>query len=79
MCAARGIATLATVADHVIPHRWNYKLFWEGELQSLCKPCHDRHKQRAEVRGYSNTLGEDGWPADPAHPHNRKSTQRDTT
>lgn len=40
----------ATVADHVIPHREDHALFWFGELQSLCKSCHDIRKQRAESR-----------------------------
>ena len=40
----------ATVADHVIPHREDYALFWFGELQSLCKSCHDIKKQRVERR-----------------------------
>jgi hypothetical protein len=25
----------ATIADHVIPHKGDYRLFWEGTLQSL--------------------------------------------
>ena len=41
---------IATVADHVIPHRENHGLFWFGKLQSLCKPCHDIKKQRIESR-----------------------------
>lgn len=41
---------LATVADHVVPHREDYGLFWFGALQSLCKSCHDSKKQRAEKR-----------------------------
>ncbi|MBC7154569.1 MAG: HNH endonuclease, partial [Rhodobacteraceae bacterium] len=40
----------ATVADHVIPHREDHGLFWFGELQSLCKACHDSKKQRLEHR-----------------------------
>lgn len=41
----------ATVADHVLPHRGDHGLFWFGELQPLCKPCHDIRKQREERRG----------------------------
>ena len=34
---------MATVADHIIPHKGNLELFWdEGNLQALCKSCHDR-------------------------------------
>lgn len=37
------------VADHKVPHRGDEALFWdEGNLQCMCKPCHDRHKQREE-------------------------------
>jgi len=41
---------LAEVADHVVPHNDDYGLFWFGELQSLCKSCHDIKKQRVERR-----------------------------
>ena len=41
---------LATIADHVIPHYDDHGLFWFGELQSLCKSCHDIKKQRLERR-----------------------------
>ena len=37
------------VADHRLPHRGGEDLFWdEGNLQCMCKECHDRHKQREE-------------------------------
>lgn len=40
----------ATVVDHVIPHRGDKALFWDrGNWQPLCKPCHDRRKQRIEA------------------------------
>ena len=35
--------TRATVVDHIMPHRGNWALFTDrGNLQSLCKACHDR-------------------------------------
>ena len=41
--------TSQLVADHRTPHRGDERLFWdEGNLQTLCKPCHDTRKQRAE-------------------------------
>lgn len=61
----------ATIADHVIPHGGDYSLFWNGRLQSLCKPCHDTIKQAEERRGYDRAVGSDGWPSDPRHPFNR--------
>lgn len=62
--------TAADIADHVVPHRGDYQLFWFGKLQSLCSPCHDGPKQAEERRGFVQALGDDGWPADPRHPFN---------
>ena len=59
------------VADHVVPHKGDPVLFWEGELQTLCPDHHDSTKQQAEVRGFSVERGADGWPVDPNHPANR--------
>lgn len=43
--------TSQLVADHKIAHRGDEDLFWdENNLQCLCKPCHDRLKQREESR-----------------------------
>ncbi|WP_208353363.1 hypothetical protein [Pseudaestuariivita rosea] len=48
------------------------KLFWDRtNLQTLCPHHHDRQKQRAELRGYSEERGADGWPIDPNHPANK--------
>ena len=42
-CAKRGVRTRAAVVDHVVPHRGDMGLFTDpGNLQSLCKRCHDR-------------------------------------
>lgn len=41
--------TSRLVADHKTPHRGEERLFWDEEnLQCLCKPCHDRLKQKQE-------------------------------
>lgn len=62
-CLRDGIATPARVADHKVPHRGNEELFWDGELQSLCKPHHDSDKQIEENGGVAPIrIGEDGWP-----------------
>lgn len=71
MCGKRGLIVPASIADHVIPHRGDMRLFFEGELQSLCKPCHDGPKHSAEMRGYDTTIGADGYPVDERHPANR--------
>lgn len=37
------------ICDHIVPHRGDPGLFWsESNLQTMCKPCHDGAKQRAE-------------------------------
>ena len=36
-CEAMGRITPAKVADHVVPHRGDHTMFFEGELQSLCQ------------------------------------------
>ncbi|KQX55472.1 HNH endonuclease [Ensifer sp. Root954] len=41
--------TSQLVADHKIRHQGEEHLFWdENNLQCLCKPCHDRLKQKEE-------------------------------
>ncbi|MDR6851083.1 5-methylcytosine-specific restriction endonuclease McrA [Sphingomonas sp. BE123] len=41
--------TSQLVADHKLPHRGDEQLFWnEDNIETLCKPCHDRDKQREE-------------------------------
>jgi 5-methylcytosine-specific restriction endonuclease McrA len=48
-CGFTTANTSILVADHREPHRGDEARFWDVEgLQTLCKPCHDRHKQRAE-------------------------------
>lgn len=43
--------TAQLVADHIEPHRGDARLFWDRmNLQTLCKPCHDGPKARAEAR-----------------------------
>lgn len=51
-CGVIETETRKLVADHVRPHRGDEALFWdEGNLQTLCAPCHGSAKQREEVRG----------------------------
>ena len=61
----------ARVADHVIPHRGDLHLFWFGKLQSLCTRHHNASKQQLETKGYTDNIGNDGFPLDPMHPFNR--------
>ena len=41
-CLREGRTTVATVVDHIKPHKGNMKLFWDKDnWQSLCTPCHN--------------------------------------
>jgi 5-methylcytosine-specific restriction endonuclease McrA len=62
-CLRREIVEVATVVDHIILHKGDLDLFHDPDnLQSLCKPCHDRDKA-AEERGKSIIyFGVDGYP-----------------
>lgn len=61
--------TLATVVDHIQPHRGDEALFYDQtNWQPLCKPCHDSTKKQIESKGYSKAIGPDGLPLDPNHP-----------
>jgi 5-methylcytosine-specific restriction enzyme A len=68
MCLAKGIVNAASVADHIIPHKGDYQLFWFGKLQSLCPQHHSGAKRQLEQRGYVFDIGADGWPTDSKHP-----------
>ena len=62
-CLRREIVEVATTVDHTSPHKGDLDLFHDPEnLQSLCKPCHDRDKAAIE-RGQAVTYyGVDGYP-----------------
>lgn len=58
----------SAVVHHKTPHKGDLGLFYdEGNCEAVCKQCHDGVIQSDEARGYSNAIGEDGWPMDPAH------------
>ncbi|MDR5172993.1 HNH endonuclease [Methylobacillus flagellatus] len=62
-CDKEGRIVPATVCDHIIPHRGDADLFWNGERQSLCATCHSRDKQAEERGGRARqAVGADGWP-----------------
>jgi hypothetical protein len=62
MCLEAGVYTPATIADHIQPHHGDPVKFWRGELQSLCKPHHDREKQLLELGALPLRVDADGWP-----------------
>lgn len=46
--------TIATVIDHIIPHKGDMVLFWDSNNhQPLCKQCHDK-KTAKEDGGFGN-------------------------
>lgn len=62
MCLQSETIMIADTADHVVPHRGDPDLFWNGELQPLCASCHSRDKQREETGKSVVRFGPDGWP-----------------
>lgn len=62
MCLRSETITIADTADHIIPHRGDPDLFWNGELQPLCASCHSMHKQREEAGTERPAYGVDGYP-----------------
>jgi 5-methylcytosine-specific restriction endonuclease McrA len=52
MCLQQGKIVLASVVDHVIPHKGDHQAFWFGELQSLCRRCHDGRERQLEKQGF---------------------------
>ena len=69
MCLARGRHKIATVADHIIPHHGDEKLFKDPDnLQSLCAICHDSRKALIENKGHSAACDVNGFPLDEGHP-----------
>lgn len=76
MCLSLGMSRRGRNVDHVIPHRGDANLFWNGKLQTLCDEHHNATKQAEELRGYSLALNDEGWPEDPAHPFNHKRGRR---
>lgn len=73
MCSRLGKVTAASVVDHIAPHKGDQALFWNNDnWQSLCKPCHDRHKQRLEKSGTEVGCDTNGIPLDAGHHWHRE-------
>ena len=52
-CERNNRVTVATVVDHIIPHKGDQALFWdESQWQSLCASCHSSVKQREEKQQF---------------------------
>lgn len=53
-CKRNGRDTIATVVDHIQPHKGDLKLFWnQRNWQPLCTSCHNKKTAR-EDKGYWN-------------------------
>jgi 5-methylcytosine-specific restriction enzyme A len=80
MCDAEGKVTVATVVDHITPHKGDQVLFWDqSNWQSLCTAHHSGDKQAQERTGrVKRGVGPDGWPAS-AGPTSGTSTQPATS
>jgi len=51
MCLDEGRARMATVVDHIRPHRGDATLFWDpSNWQPLCKEHHDRKTGNEDSR-----------------------------
>lgn len=62
-CINQGLTTLATICDHIKPHKGNINLFTDrNNLQSLCKLCHDKTKAQIERKGFASGCNIDGIP-----------------
>lgn len=63
-CKQEGKITAACVVDHITPHKGALELFWDpANLQSLCKPHHDRDKKLIEAgKKRPEIIGPDGYP-----------------
>ena len=67
-CRERERTELATVVDHIIPHRGDMELFWDEEnWQPLCGTCHNSTKKRMEMSGNLPGCDAEGNPIDPGH------------
>lgn len=71
-CKREGRTRPFFAANHKEPHGGDREKFFQGELESVCENCHNSAIQLEELRGFGVSIGEDGWPVDPAHPFNRE-------
>ena len=77
-CRQSKLVTKATVADHV-EQCTDEQTFWEGELMSLCNPCHQSKRQAESRRAKwqpKSGCSSNGMPLAPDHPWNREAERR---
>ena len=62
-CMQLGHITVATVVDHIRPHRGDEGLFFDwGNLRSACQSCHNSVAHIKDNIGYVPGVGKDGMP-----------------
>lgn len=62
-CEKANRIEIATVVDHIVPHKGDQKLFWDrSNWQGLCKACHDGDKKLIESGRQPVRIGLDGFP-----------------
>ena len=67
-CEQQGRVEIATVVDHIKPHKGDEILFFNPKnLQSMCKQHHDSTKAREENSEISLGCDSQGIPLDPNH------------
>ena len=73
MCEKIGRVAVATLVDHIVPHKGDETLFWdENNWQPLCATDHSGAKASFERTGVMRGCDVDGRPLDPNQPWNRK-------
>lgn len=61
MCAAKGVVSIATEVDHVVPlHKGGPDT--DENTQNLCGPCHKLKTAEDLEHKVRQTIGLDGWP-----------------
>lgn len=72
MCYQAGQRVMATVVDHITPHKGDPVLFWNSQnWQSLCPTHHNAAKQKQERTGKVIGCDANGQPLEPTHHWNR--------
>ena len=55
-CLKEGRTTLATVVDHIVPHKGDLDLFWdESNWRPCCQSCHNRSTAKYDG-GFGNKV-----------------------
>lgn len=58
-CERDGKTEIAILSHHIVEHSGDEKLFYFGEIESLCRDCHLKVHDRAQTKP---AIGVDGWP-----------------